>query len=259
MARNVSDAETGAAERPSLADRYLRELGLLLDRLCVSQGDALREAGALIAAALQEDRLIHLFGTGHSHMLAEEGFHRAGGLAAVSPILVPDLMLQGATASTLAERMSGRAPAIAAEHGLSAGDVLCIFSNSGVNFVPVELAQHAVSLGLRVIAVTCVAHGRATTARTHDGKKLYEVAHLVIDTGLPPGDALIRIPEEDIALGPASTVVGAAALNAMLINAAAALMARGTPVPAYRSSNLEGADAYNEKLIERYRHRIRLL
>jgi uncharacterized phosphosugar-binding protein len=259
MAHNISDGEAAADERSPLADRYLRELGLLLERLRVSQREALREAGAMIAAALQEDRLIHLFGTGHSHMLAEEGFHRAGGLAAVNPLLIPDLMLQGAKVSTLAERTSGRAPTIAAEHGLGAGDVLCIFSNSGVNFVPVELAQHAVSLGLRVIAVTCVAHGRATAARTHDGKKLYEVAHLVIDTGLPPGDALIQIPEQDIALGPASTVVGAAALNAMLINAAAELIARGTPVPAYRSSNLEGADAYNEKLIERYRHRIRLL
>jgi uncharacterized phosphosugar-binding protein len=259
MAPDVPVATDRQPAAEPLADQYIRALIGLLEQLRTTQREALRQAGSLIAGALAADRLIHLFGTGHSHMLAEEGFHRAGGLAAVSPMLVPDLMLQGAVASTAAERTSGRAPEIAAAQGLEAGDVLCLFSNSGVNVVPVELAQHAVELGLRVIAVTCVAHAQAGPARTLDGRKLYEVAHVVVDTGLPPGDALLPFPEHGIAIGPGSTVVGAAALNAMLANAVSELLAAGCPVLAYRSSNLPGADAYNERLIERYRDRIRLL
>ena len=251
-------ADTAGAD--ALIDGYLAALTALLERLRTVEGERLALAGAWMGQAMLRDGLVHLFGTGHSHALAEEGFHRAGGLALVNPMLDAAYMLHsGAEAATRAERTAGGAPALALLYGLRPGDVLCVFSNSGVNPVPVELAEHARALGLRVVAVTSLAHARQGLSRAPSGHLLHQVADLVIDTGLPPGDALVTLPGGEDAMAPGSTVVGAAALHCMLLHAAATLQAAGVAPPVYRSSNLPGADAHNEALIARVRGRVRHL
>ena len=116
--------------------RYLVEAGRLVDRLLVDEWPRIRAGAELMADTLARGGVIHAFGTGHSHMLAEELFYRAGGLVRVEPILFEGLMLHaGARLSTALERLPGLGEAILDEHPMAEGDVLVVASNSGGNVV----------------------------------------------------------------------------------------------------------------------------
>ena len=209
----------------------------------------LEPAIAAVVAAVQADRLVYVFGTGHSHLLALDLHYRAGGPAYVVPVLDERLMLhQGAMASTDRERMSGAAAEALSRYPLVAGDVVIIISNSGVNAAPVEAADLAKSLGARVIALTSraysqvAARGRPTLASRAD---------IVIDNALPPGDALVALPASGLKAGPGSTAVGAAILQALFAEAAARLAVAGVPL-IFLSANMPGAAENNRELVARY-------
>lgn len=232
---------------------YMAQAAGALARIGDGQEAAFDAASAAIAKALKEDRLIYLFGTGHSHMLAEEGHYRAGGIAAVVPVLDPALMLhEGAVESTRREREAGLAEPVLARYPIEAGDVLVIFSNSGVNAVPVEAADYGRRRGAFVIAVTSDAYSKAAAAGR---PRLFDLADIAIDNRTVPGDAGFLAAEGQPAVGPLSTVVGAAILNALLAEAVARLAAEGLEAPIYVSANMPGAAARNAALVARYQAR----
>jgi len=194
-----------------------------------------------------------VFGTGHSPMLAEEAHYRAGGLAATVPILATATMLhEGAVASTRFERMAGVAETILSRYPIAEKDVVFVVSNSGVNAAPVEAALHAREKGATVMAVTSEDYSRQAA---NGRPRLAEIAHIVLDNGAPPGDAVLPVGSDGLKAGPVSTVVGAALLNAVMAEAAARLEARGFPAPLYRSANMPDAAANNERLVARYKGR----
>ena len=209
----------------------------------------LEPAIAAVVAAVQADRLVYVFGTGHSHLLALDLHYRAGGPAYVVPVLDERLMLhQGAMASTDRERMSGAAAEALSRYPLVAGDVVIIISNSGVNAAPVEAADLAKSLGARVIALTSRAYSEAAA---RGRPTLASRADIVIDNALPPGDALVALPASGLKAGPGSTAVGAAILQALFAEAAARLAVAGVPL-IFLSANMPGAAENNRELIARY-------
>jgi uncharacterized phosphosugar-binding protein len=209
----------------------------------------LEPAIAAVVAAVQADRLVYVFGTGHSHLLALDLHYRAGGPAYVVPVLDERLMLhQGAMASTDRERMSGAAAEALSRYPLVAGDVVIIISNSGVNAAPVEAADLAKSLGARVIALTSRAYSEAAA---RGRPTLASRADIVIDNALPPGDALVALPASGLKAGPGSTAVGAAILQALFAEAAARLAVAGVPL-IFLSANMPGAAENNRELVARY-------
>jgi uncharacterized phosphosugar-binding protein len=209
----------------------------------------LEPAIAAVVAAVQADRLVYVFGTGHSHLLALDLHYRAGGPAYVVPVLDERLMLhQGAMASTDRERMSGAAAEALSRYPLVAGDVVIIISNSGVNAAPVEAADLAKSLGARVIALTSRAYSQAAA---RGRPTLASRADIVIDNALPPGDALVALPASGLKAGPGSTAVGAAILQALFAEAAARLAVAGAPL-IFLSANMPGAAENNRELVARY-------
>lgn len=209
----------------------------------------LEPAIAAVVAAVQADRLVYVFGTGHSHLLALDLHYRAGGPAYVVPVLDERLMLhQGAMASTDRERMSGAAAEALSRYPLVAGDVVIIISNSGVNAAPVEAADLAKSLGARVIALTSRAYSEAAA---RGRPTLASRADIVIDNALPPGDALVALPSSGLKAGPGSTAVGAAILQALFAEAAARLAVAGAPL-IFLSANMPGAAENNRELVARY-------
>jgi uncharacterized phosphosugar-binding protein len=234
---------------------YLDAVQARLDALVRTQADVLQRAVDAVYAALEQDAMVYLFGTGHSHMIAEEGHYRAGGLAAVCPILLSSLMLhEGAVLSTLLERTSGLAATILDRYALVPGSVFFVFSNSGVNALPVEMAAAAKARGLTVVGVVALEYAAATPSGA-SGEKLADIADIVIDNQGIPGDALIPVREGGAAMGPLSTIAGAFILNAILMEACLRMEREGKAAPIYISANMLNAKAHNTALIARYRGR----
>ncbi len=243
----------------SAGQRYLGEADRLLRVAADSQRAAITRAAGLVADALAAGGLLHTFGTGHSHLLAEEVFYRAGGLAAVNPILVDPLMLHaGAVRSTALERLAGVGEVLLDAEPIRGGDVLLVVSNSGGNAVAVEMAQAAGRRGLATIALTSVRHATDAAARAGAGTaRLHEVVDVVLDNGGRPGDACVEVA--DLVVAPTSTVVGAALLQAVVAETVELLVDRGVTPEVFRSSNLAGGDAHNAELARRYAGRVRSL
>lgn len=245
----------------SAVDSYLDQVEHLLGRFRRGQRSALTRAAELVADALRAGGVLHLFGTGHSHMLAEEVFYRAGGLVPVNAMLDPTVVLSGgALRSTETERRSGAAAEIAARHDLRRGDAGVVISNSGRNPAPVEMALLMKERGLAVIAVTSLEHSRAVAPRPPLEKRLFEVADAVLDTGVPHGDASLTLPGVAHPAGAVSTVIGAAIVQSLVLAAMERLAASDGEVVNLPSGNIDGADTERVAAeIARYRDRIRHL
>jgi uncharacterized phosphosugar-binding protein len=237
--------------------RYRDQLAIIFDRIIGEQSAALDAARDAVATALGTDHLVYVAGSGHSHLIAEEAFYRAGGIAAAQAILDPDLMLHlGAERSTLLERETGRAERVLADYPVEAGDVVFIASNSGRNAYPIEMALACKARGAITIALTSLRHARAITSRHGSGKLLYQVTDLVLDNGGEYGDAALSVGN-DIRMGPTSTIAGVFILNAVLAEAVDQLSHNGVDVDVYQSANMQGAEAAAEEMIRRWQSRIR--
>lgn len=223
---------------PELAKRYFAELHRLLEKAELSQMDHIVQVGKAIANAIAQGGKLHLFGTGHSHMLAEELYVRAGGLACVNAILEPSLMLhKDPVRATELERQEGVAAEILAQHEMRAGDVLVVASNSGRNPVPIEMALLAKERGVVVIALTSLAHSQAVASRHSSGRRLFEVADVVLDNGGETGDAVLEVEGLLEKACPTSTVTGAAILNAVVAATIEELLGLGVAPRVLVSSN----------------------
>jgi uncharacterized phosphosugar-binding protein len=234
------------------SDRYLADLTNRLAALRTDLAGPMAEAVALIVAAARNDHRLFVFGTGHSHMLAEEVHYRAGGLAITVPILSgPTMVHEGAVAGTEYERMEGIVRPIFDRYTIGPGDVLLVSSNSGVNAAPIEAARIGRGKGASVIAITSVAY---STAAARGRQRLADLADLVLDNNAPPGDAIVEIAGTALKVGPVSTAIGVALLNAILADVAEELSSDGD-APIYLSANMEGAADINRKLVERFRKR----
>ncbi|GAA0571336.1 SIS domain-containing protein [Kribbella sandramycini] len=200
------------------AEEYLQAALKVAHRAAESQVGAIRVAAGLVVDAMTAGHTFWVFGTGHSHLIAEEVYGRAGGLADVRAILEPGLMLhEGLAKSSHLERLPGLADVLLRTHPIAAGDVVLIASNSGRNAVPVEFALGARARGASVIALTSMAHTSAVDSRVPSGQRLFETADVVLDNCGVPGDALITVPTTPEKTGATSTVVGALLAQALTV------------------------------------------
>lgn len=238
------------------AEQYFASVRDTLEKLELQQ---VLSAAELVAAALQAGRLVHVFGAGHSALLAQEVFYRAGGLVAIRPILDRRLQFEdGILQSTEFERIPGAAKELAAAAGFCSGDVGIVVSNSGRNVLPVEMAEHMRAAGMKVIALTNLRQSRAGKSLHPSGKRLFECADSILDNHCPIGDAAITISGIAAAMGPVSTIAGAALLHAVFIQAAAQLVGKGTVPSVFQSANVgEGSLDEVRSLIAPYQDRIR--
>ncbi|MBZ5760735.1 MULTISPECIES: SIS domain-containing protein [Rhizobium] len=236
----------------AITDAYFLEVIERLGALRQSLAEPMARAAAVICEAARSDHRVYLFGTGHSHMLAEEVHYRAGGLAITVPVLVGSAMLhEGAVISSIYERTPGLVRPVLERYRMERGDVLVIASNSGVNAAPTEAADYGREIGATVIAITSLAYSAAIA---NGRRRLADIADIVFDNGLPPGDALVDLPGTDLKVGPASTAIGATLLNAIFAEVASQLSGDGDP-PVYRSANMPGAKDINQRLVDIYRPR----
>ncbi|WII36975.1 SIS domain-containing protein [Paenibacillus thiaminolyticus] len=239
---------------------YLNHIHDMLHRIEQQEANAISLAATKTAEAIMNGGIVHLFGCGHSHILTEEVFYRAGGLVPIRPIFVEKLMLhEGAVRSSELERQNGLAETFMEEQNIRPGEVMFVLSTSGRNPVPVDAALIAKAKGAFTIGITSLAYSQSQPSRHRSGKHLYDAVDLVIDNYAVKGDAILTHPDVPVPFTPTSTVTGAAILNAILAEAIARMAEQGYNPPVFLSGNIDGADEHNNALIERYRERIPLL
>jgi uncharacterized phosphosugar-binding protein len=241
MSAGASAAGFGARMRAHL-ERVEAHNATVLDDVATRALEVIRAGGVLLAA-----------GTGHSVAMVLETFYRAGGLACVKPMFHPGLLpLSGGFASSLLERTKGLAALLAAQADARPGELAFVFSSSGANPVPVELAQCLREGGVGVVGVTSLPHLRQAPARA--GVKLDEVADFVIDTLVPPGDAAYH--RDGASTGPLSSLASVYVWNLLLARLVDRAATAGVDLPLWRSSNTPGGDTHNTTLAHRYRTRV---
>lgn len=244
----------------SLAYRtYLRKIYDIIEDVLFTQVRQIDTAAKWMADAIERRQIVHLFGSGHSHMIAEEVFHRSGSLLPLNPMLDPNLTLFGMVNATLLERTPGYGKVIVATHDIREGEVVIVASNSGVNPVPIEVVLESQAIGAKTIAITSDEYYRDAPSRHESGKRLAEVADLTIDTRVPKGDALVSIPGIETPAGGASTVIGVTIINAIVVETAAQLAQRGVKPPLIPTMNLPGGDEEMAALIDQWGNRLPLL
>lgn len=240
---------------------YLDKITEMLEEVCSGQSEAIKRCASIIADKIAEDGILYVFGSGgHSNMMAEEMFHRAGGLACVSPIFADSIRIPHIP---LGERCDQLVPYIFDFYNLKEGDLLLLVNGYGINPVTIESFLEAERRGITVIAVTSCDYAnrlpRDFGGRHKSGLNLHEIAGNLILTNVPYGDGIIHMDGVESVVGAYSTYVNAFVCNSLVLETAALLVERGIDPPIINSINVIDGAQKNKALYDRYRPRIRYL
>jgi uncharacterized phosphosugar-binding protein len=245
---------------------YLDQVRQTIDRIADTQLEAVARAARMCADAILRDGLVHLFGSGHSRMAVEEMFPRYGSFPGFHPIVEQSLSnhhqvvgANGQRQAMFIENAEGLGCIILENFQFDpARDVMLVISAGGTNAVPVEVALEAKRLGIPVIVITSVEHSRRSTAKHSSGKRLFEVADLMIDTCTPPGDAAVWIEGLDTPVGPLTSVASLTIINMIKSTVAQHLTEAGKPPRVLTSAVLVGEERSRELFEQSYQeHRER--
>lgn len=242
-----------------LYQEYLGQVDKVLKNVMETQCDKIEQAARIVGDSLSQDGMLYVFGCGHSHIIGEDLFYRAGGTVPVCAMLDSDLMLHGgAVKSSYYERMPGLAKPIFDRYCITEKDVLLVVSTSGINSVPVEMAMCAKEKGIPVIAIVSMAYSNDKSRHT-SGKKLHDVADIVLDNGVCHGDASVEIGNSGMRVGPISTISACMIAQSIVIQADENMWKKGITPPVYVSGNLPDGMQRNQAMIDRYMPRMKHL
>jgi uncharacterized phosphosugar-binding protein len=243
------------------ARSFLEALSARLGVVGERELPSIARAAEALAEAIASGGLVHVFGCGHSAALTMDLYYRAGGLMLIHPIFDDRIMLDHTPVAETSqwEQREGWIAELFARSGARAGDAVIVFSTSGRNGAPIDMALAAKAAGLTVIAVTSVSYAASLPSRHSSGKRLHEVADIVIDNHVDPGDAAVTLPGIEQKVGPTSTALGSAVAQALMVETAARLVARGQAPPIWASANLPGGAERNEAVLSRWRDRLGFL
>lgn len=206
----------------NMPKRYLQTVVDRLTTVMDTQTDAIEEAAKVCAEAILSDNLVFTFGTGHGSFAAMEMYPRTGTVTGFRPIVESSMISfhrvlgdAGARQYRFIHAQEGYGKAIFDSHQTVSGDAIIMFSHSGMNAVTLDIAIAAKEKGMKVIAVTSIPHSSSVVSRHSSGKRLYEIADVTIDTGVPLGDAGIEIPGVEGRTGATSTSVAIAVGHAI--------------------------------------------
>ncbi|MCG1020412.1 SIS domain-containing protein [Sutcliffiella horikoshii] len=235
---------------------YFSAIQNLFTKVNEKNKQVMQQSASILAECFERDGILHVFGCGHSHMIAEEVFYRAGGIVPVRPVLIEDVMLhKGALRSSEMERDPCFADTFLPLQPFEPNDALLVVSTSGRNPVPIEVAQYGKEIGMKVITISSHAYHSLST-RHSSGIFLSETATIAIDSCIPQGDALVTIEGLETPIGPGSTIINAAIVNDLIIKTTEILHKNGIAVPIFKSGNIDGAEEHNERAMRKYRDRI---
>lgn len=245
---------------PVSAETFFAEALKAVEFVRSTQMENIRRAAGILADRLLRGGVVHVFGTGHSRAFAMEMAGRAGGLAPVHAMALEDLALRGVRpAGDLEDPTLERDPEVGRQvlrlYDIRPEDAFVVVSNSGRNGSTVELALTAKRHGHPVVAVTSMQHTTRVTSRHPSGKRLFEVADVVIDNGAPFGDALLDAGD-GIRVCSVSSITGAFIAQGITAEIVRRYREAGKVPPVFVSANVDGADEHNEQLRQAYAGRI---
>jgi uncharacterized phosphosugar-binding protein len=252
---------------PNAALRWLAAARSVLDRIEETQLGPIEDAAELFARTIASDGLVHVFGSGHSRMNTEEMFPRIGSFPGFHPIAelaisnhVGVVGPNGLRQAMFLEKVDGFGRVILQQIKCHPGDAFLIFSSTGINGVVIEVALYAQKMGMPVVAVTSIDHGKATESRHPSGRKLMDIADILIDNASPAGDAVVTIDGLDHKVGPSSSVGAISVVNMLKVRTAEKLTQRGAPPVVLASPHFVGSTVGAEQLervYEEYFRRVR--
>jgi uncharacterized phosphosugar-binding protein len=244
---------------------YLDQCRRITD-VVAAQNSAIQTAANWFSKSILAGRVVHVFGSGHSRIMVEEMWPRYGSFPGFNPIVElsltfhnPVVGANGQRQAMFLENVAGLADRILRNFNVSVADSALVVSSGGCNIVPIEIAEQFQKRGVRVVAIHSAAHAQASTSKRTDGKKLSDFADLVLDTGAPVGDAMVKIPGLDAPVSPGSTIGGCMLINCLKAEVAARLTAAGHPPqvliapaligPAHSSTIFESAYDLHSRLL----------
>lgn len=252
-------------ERSSLAAEYLLKCREILDKIG-KQEDQIQKAAGWFAESILAGRMVHVFGSGHSRIMVEEMWPRYGSFPGFNPIVELSLTYHnnvvganGQRQAMYLENVSGLAEKILRNFGLSEKDTALIISSSGCNVVPIEMAELFQKKKIKVVALITQKHLTASTSKRIDGKKLSDFADLLLDTGAPAGDSMIRVDGLETPVSPGSTVGGIMIINSIKAEVAKLLTEAGKPPKVLTAGCVVGqekATALFEAAYDEHAHRL---
>jgi uncharacterized phosphosugar-binding protein len=236
----------------SPAQHYLSACERLLSR-ARAQEAAIQQAADWFADTILRGQMVHVFASGHSRIMVEEMWPRYGSFPGFNPIVELSLtfhnLVVGANGQRQAmflENVPGFAARILRNFDLKQHDSALVISSSGCNLVPIEIAEEFQKRGVKVVALISQEHSDASTSRHAHGKKLQDFADLVLDTGAPVGDAMVKIDGLDAPVAPGSTVGGCYIVNAIKAELADRLTKAGHPPKVLTAGAVCGAKKATE-------------
>ncbi len=238
---------------------YIDAVEQIIRRIRDTQLNAIDRAAEICAASIGGGGLVHLFGTGHSRILIEEIFPRHGSFPGFHSLVELSLTFHnqvvgnnGQRQAMFIEHIEGLAGMILRNFVLNPPDSFVIFSNSGVNEVVVDMALEVKKRDLPLIVLVSADHCAVSPAKHSSGKKLMDLADVVLDNCVPAGDALVTIPGLADPVGPGSTVGGATVVNLLKCAVAEKLTAQGKPPQVLTSSYFIGSGASAQRFDDAY-------
>ncbi len=243
----------------SLIDRYFSTLAERLERVRATQAASIDKAAELCARSIAAEKLVFTFGTGHGALPALESFPRTGTIVGFRPIVESTMISfhhvwgdMGARQYRFIHAQEGYGKAILRSHQIDPADAMILFSHSGINAVILDIALECKERGIALIGVTSLPHSSQTASRHSSGKRLFEVADVVIDTGIPLADASLKIDGLDAPVGASSTSVTIAIAHAIVSATAEKLVQQGVQPHVMVSPNTAGKEAANRQNDENY-------
>ena len=227
----------------------------MLQKFVTTQQNTLETVAKEVVRHLQLGGRFFAVGTGHSHMVGEEFYARAGGLACIQLIAPMELTLgEHPLKSTTIERIAEYAHVIISQYQISENDIVMITSNSGRNSMPVEMALELNRRGITTVAFTNLTHSQEVTSRHPSEKRLFEVCDYIIDNCGCVGDAFMELDGVKGKMGSSSSIIGMFMAQSLSLLIAEEMARQGMEVPVFLSANVDAGDAWNERIMKEYYH-----
>jgi uncharacterized phosphosugar-binding protein len=249
-----------------LARQWLDEARAAMDRIEATQMDTIRRAAAVMANSIEADRWVHTFGCGHATLPIEEMYPRIGGFVGFHPMIELPLSFfthitgeMGVHQFVFLERVEGYGQQIMKGYTFDPRDTMWIFSHSGLNNVNIDVATEAKAQGMTLVVTGSAEAFKDKPARHSSGRKLFDLADIVVDTCVPAVDASVPLANHVDRVGPVSTMAFTAVVWMTITTVAEMLVERGHHLHIHPSHNIPGDTTAHDRLsaaLAEYKRRI---